>query len=205
MKKIYIIRHAESASNAGEKTDDHHSIPLTAKGRTQAQELAETLAIKPDLIVISPYSRTRETAMPFIAKHADVPVETWDVHEFTYLEPALYNGTTKYERDTPARIYWEESHITYKAHPESESFYEFTKRIEQFLQNLQARKEETIIIFSHGRFIYALQLYLARRKALGLSSLPDDEIAFLKQLHAEGVREKIPFPIHNVSVHEIEL
>lgn len=32
MKNVRLIRHGESAANAGEPTRDHASIPLTAKG-----------------------------------------------------------------------------------------------------------------------------------------------------------------------------
>ena len=36
MKNVRLIRHGESAANAGEPTRDHASIPLMAKGLRQA-------------------------------------------------------------------------------------------------------------------------------------------------------------------------
>ena len=64
---IYIIRHAESRSNAGHRTSSPADNPITEKGQAQAQELAQKIRntnITPDLIVISPYLRTKMTATP---------------------------------------------------------------------------------------------------------------------------------------------
>ncbi|HCC66847.1 histidine phosphatase family protein [Moraxella osloensis] len=37
MKKIYLIRHAQSQSNAGQAVRPNHAINLTDVGKTQAQ------------------------------------------------------------------------------------------------------------------------------------------------------------------------
>ncbi len=206
MKEIYIIRHAESISNAGEITKRHDIMPLSEKGRQQAKELAKQLEIKPDLIVISEYSRTKETAEPFMAKHPSVPVETWNqVHEFTQLDPKNYDGTTKEERTAQAIHYWENRDIYFNAGNGAESFKELTHRVTSLVEHLKTRTEKTIVIFSHGRFIIALQLYLRKIKELGHSSLTDDHITELMQIHVRGVKAREEFPIPNVSVHKIEI
>lgn len=206
MKEIYIIRHAESTSNAGHRTKNHHDIPLSEKGKEQAQELANRLEIKPDLIVVSEYSRTKETAEPFIARHASVPVETWNqVHEFTQLDPKAYDGTTKEERTEQAIDYWENRDIHFNAGNGAESFKDLTHRVASLVEHLKTRTEKTIVIFSHGRFIIALQVYLQKIKELGHSSLTDDHITELMQIHVNGVKAREKFPIENVSVHKIEI
>ncbi len=204
MKEIYIIRHAESISNAGQKADNHDQIPLSEKGKGQAKELAEKLDIVPELIVVSSYSRTRETAEPFIAKHPNVPIEIWDVHEFTYLAKHHYNGKTATERTDAAYDYWKNAHIHHK-NEDSESFHELTERMRAFVAKLKERKENIITIFSHGRFIYALQLYLEKLKQLGKTELTDEEIMELKMANAQTFNPDVKFPIDNVSVHKIEL
>lgn len=205
MKEIYIIRHAESISNAGEITNDHNNIPLTEKGRGQAEELAKTFTVEPELIVLSSYTRTKETAMPFINRNPTVPIETWDVEEFTYLDPAIYNGTSKKDRAIPSFNYWKEADIHHKTADEAESFYEFSKRIEKFVEQLRERKEKRIVVFSHGRFIYGLNVYLSHLRTYGEFSLNETDISKLKEIHTKGVLEKEPFPIGNTSVHRIEI
>ena len=92
----WLIRHGESVANAGGAVSSFSEIPLTARGRQQAELFAarfdELSADPPTLIVQSPYLRARQTAEPLIRRFAGVPVETWPVQEFTYLDPAATNG-----------------------------------------------------------------------------------------------------------------
>ncbi|MCU1239115.1 MAG: Histidine phosphatase superfamily (branch 1), partial [Candidatus Solibacter sp.] len=39
MARIYIVRHAESSANAGGRSSDETSIPITTTGARQAREL----------------------------------------------------------------------------------------------------------------------------------------------------------------------
>src|SRR3546814_5730649 len=39
------------------------------------------------------FRSTRQTAAPTIARFPGVPVEVWPIEEFTYLQPARWNGT----------------------------------------------------------------------------------------------------------------
>ena len=208
MKKVTLIRHAESIANAGQATDSHDMIPLSEKGRLQAQELAETLTIKPDLIVISPFSRTHETAQPFIAKHPNVPVETWDVHEFTYLDPKKFKETKAKERFPAALLYWTTASVHHRD-GDAESFSDLTNRMASFIEKLKSRPENTIVVFTHGRFIYGLKLYLEKTKKLGRIKLTDRELTHLKNGHTKIINYiiagKMKFPIDNVSIHEIEI
>ncbi|MFN0077542.1 MAG: phosphoglycerate mutase family protein [Prosthecobacter sp.] len=55
----YLIRHAQSTGNAGLPSDSPASIPLTDQGHAQAQTLADSIETPPDLIIVSPYLRTR--------------------------------------------------------------------------------------------------------------------------------------------------
>jgi broad specificity phosphatase PhoE len=64
MKEIWLIRHAESAANAGAVTSSPETIPLTEKGLQQARRVAAWFDKQPDIIAVSRYMRTQQTATP---------------------------------------------------------------------------------------------------------------------------------------------
>src|SRR3546814_13888366 len=63
--------------------------------------------------VTSPYTRTLQTAAPTIARFPGVPVEVWPIEEFTYLQPARWNGTRSVERMPHLERYWREADPDY--------------------------------------------------------------------------------------------
>lgn len=98
MKNVRLIRHGESAANAGETTKDHASIPLTAKGLEQAHKVARSFTSAPELIAASPFLRAQATALATTALYPTATFETWPIHEFTYLTPARCVDTTLAQR-----------------------------------------------------------------------------------------------------------
>ena len=102
---VHLIRHAESMSNAGYATQDPASILLSERGRMQAVRLAESIAEAPDLIVVSPYIRTRLTAEPLCRKFPLVPVEERAAGvEVSPLPPSPHRiGATEEHEQDPAR------------------------------------------------------------------------------------------------------
>lgn len=198
MKTFHIIRHAESLANIGEKTDRHDSIPLSDFGKEQARELAERISIIPDLIVVSPFSRTLETATPYIRKYPEIPVETWEVEEFTYLNPQIFNGTTPLERQKAVREYWDKEDIHYQDCDGVESYILFIHRIDRFLKRVMERPEQNIVVFSHGNFIYTLKEFLLlKEKGFSLEETAREIIKRHKTFTHET------FPIGNVSIHKL--
>lgn len=100
---IYCYRHGESAANAGAAnagaaTSDPALIPLTELGHEQAQALAATINTMPDLLVVSPFLRAQQTAVPLQQRYPQTQVVSWPVQEFTYLSPAKSAGTTAAQR-----------------------------------------------------------------------------------------------------------
>jgi broad specificity phosphatase PhoE len=72
---FYLVRHGESEGNAARVFTGQLDSPLTARGRRQAEAVAEELAkVNFDRIVSSDLSRTRDTA-EVIAKRQGIPVE----------------------------------------------------------------------------------------------------------------------------------
>ena len=60
----WLVRHGQSASNAGLPAVGHGEVPLTALGREQAREVARRVDRQPDLLIVSPFLRAQETAAP---------------------------------------------------------------------------------------------------------------------------------------------
>ena len=152
MLTVHFIRHAESESNAGMRTEHPATIRLTEKGTQQAQLTALTCKHAPDLIVTSPYIRTQTTAAPLIERFPDSPRVEWPVQEFTYLDPSHWNGTTGQERQPAARAYWERNDPLYHDGGSAESFIDLMERVERTRQLILEQKAGTIVLFSHGQF-----------------------------------------------------
>src|SRR5687767_13515487 len=97
-REVWFIRHGESVANAGGRTAEAGSYPLTERGSRQAAQLAAALPLEPDFIIHSPYLRARQTAEPSMGRFAKVPSDEWPVQEVQYLDPALCVNTTQDER-----------------------------------------------------------------------------------------------------------
>ncbi len=158
MPHITFIRHGESEANAGLPTLTPGCIRLTELGHRQATELAGTIAEPPCLIVVSPYIRTHLTAAPLRTRYPAVPVEEWPVHEFTYLNPLHYSGTTETQRGEFARHYWTRCDPHWNDGGGAESFADLIARIDHLEHRLHERAEKNILVFTHGFFIKALLL-----------------------------------------------
>jgi broad specificity phosphatase PhoE len=163
MKHVRLIRHGESAANAGKASLDHASIPLTPKGIEQARLVAKSFAKAPDLIVASPFSRAQVTAMATVAAFSSVPFETWPIHEFTYLEPARCVNTTVAQRRDWVEEYWSRSDPAFTDGEGAESFLDFISRAQAFLHKLAEHPGDDLAVFSHGQFINAVAWLIERK------------------------------------------
>jgi len=124
VRQVRLIRHGESAANAGEASLDHATTPLTPKGVEQAHFVACSFRTAPDVIVASPFTRAASTAMATVAKFIAVPLETWPTQEFTYLELSRGADTTVTQRREWVDAYWTRSDPAFREGPEAESFLE---------------------------------------------------------------------------------
>ncbi|MBL0797832.1 histidine phosphatase family protein [Pseudomonas sp. B7] len=163
MKNVRLVRHGESAANAGAATLDHASIPLTEKGIEQAKRVAQSVGRAPELIIASPFSRARTTADATISVFPDAPFETWPIEEFTYLDPTRCVNTTVGQRKAWVDQYWavaDPSDIDGKG---AESFLEFVGRARSFLDRLTTHQAQDILVFSHGQFLNAVAWLIERQ------------------------------------------
>jgi broad specificity phosphatase PhoE len=153
---VWFIRHGESVSNADLPTGDPAESALTEKGLWQAERIAEAFVVAPDLIVVSPYLRARQTAVPTRSRFPHVLCEEWPVYEFTYLNPMRYQGTTGTERRPLALAYWERNDPLEKEGGAGESFAELLARVQEIIVHLRQHPAQFIAVFSHDLFLRAL-------------------------------------------------
>jgi len=163
IKHVRLVRHGESAANAGAASADHATIPLTPKGLKQARLAAMSFTRAPDLIIASPFARAQGTAMATVAAFPGVPVETWPIQEFTYLEPARCANTTVDQRRAWVDAYWSRSDPTYVDGAGAESFRDFIHRAQSFLDRLAEHPAQDIAVFSHGQVINAIAWLIERK------------------------------------------
>jgi broad specificity phosphatase PhoE len=162
MKRIVLIRHAESTANVGCKTSMPRDIELSAFGHEQALALVSGIQDKPDLIVTSAYIRTLQTASPLINRFPDTLHEQWPIHEFTYLSPIRCQDTTTEQRIPLAMEYWNRCDPDYRDGDGAESFADFMVRVRSAKDRIKQRTERCMMLFSHHQFINAM-LWIAGR------------------------------------------
>jgi broad specificity phosphatase PhoE len=155
-KNVWLIRHAESAGNAGLTTSRPDTIPLTGKGIEQALRLADSFTRPPTLIVTSPFIRTQQSAGPTIGRFPAVRREQWPVQEFTYLAPARYQDTTDADRRPFVEKYWSRCDPHYIDGEGAESFADFIRRVQQAIERLWDCQPEFVAVFGHGLFLRAM-------------------------------------------------
>jgi broad specificity phosphatase PhoE len=163
VKHVRLIRHGESAANAGEPSLDHTTIPLTPLGIEQSHLVARSFTHAPALIVASPFSRAQATAMATVAAFPATQLETWPIHEFTYLEPARCANTTVAQRRNWVEAYWAKSDPALRDGEGAESFLDFIFRVQSFLDQLAEHPARDVAVFSHGQFINAVAWLIERK------------------------------------------
>ena len=154
MKSITFLRHAESEANVGLPSSDPGGIPLTEAGRNAAEIAASDYdGPEPQLIVVSPFRRAQETAVPFRRRFANALVEEWPVEEFTYLSPARCGTSSAEERRPLVEAYWSTATPETNDGPGDESFQDFIERVQTALEKLRNHPEQSILVVCHEMVI----------------------------------------------------
>jgi len=151
---LTLIRHAQSAANAGSATFHPATIPLTTVGHSQAEQFSRSTVASPvGAIWSSPFLRAVQTAKP-TAERCRVRIQEAPIHEFTYLCPARCAGTTATERMRWVCEYWERGDPNYIDGPGAESFAMFIGRARDAL-SIFSKYSLPIqaVAFSHGQFL----------------------------------------------------
>ena len=149
MTRIYFVRHGESVANAGGVTMDHAVIPLSPLGLVQAQAIPSILDVAPSKVLVSAYTRARQTAQPFCDQAGCVAEVHPLLHEFSALDPALVEGMTGEQRRPITAAYWHTADPAVRMGDQAETFLEFNARVTDFVAEL-AQLPDRCVLFGHG-------------------------------------------------------
>lgn len=192
-QQVFFIRHAESMANAGHPTGNPSDITLTERGKAQAHMLAAIFPVAPKLIIYSPFIRTEQTAAPLIARFPNVPVEVWNVQEFTYLSICHLGATTAETRRPLVDEYWRRCDPHHRHGPDVESFASFRTRVTGLCDRLLNLENYPVAVFTHGLFLQALRLHFLDPQA--------DDVTHMQRFRRFNER----YPIANTEILTAEI
>ena len=151
--KLYVTRHGETVINAQHKVSGRGDVPLTDRGRAQANELAaKCLDTDIDLIIASPLSRAWETAKAV--------AEAKGVHMVS--EPALleldYGRFDMVPIDDPDFLHVKRSFASRMGG--GESILQVAARVYPFLDRIRENYgDRTPLIVCHGTVCRVIHSY----------------------------------------------
>jgi broad specificity phosphatase PhoE len=151
----WLVRHGQSATNAGLPATGFGEVPLTPLGREQAREVAQRVERQPDLLIVSPFLRAHETAAPIRERWPATPCEVWPIQELTYLSPTRCRGTTADIRRPWIEAYWQRCDPDHLDGPDAETFAAFVARLGDFHRRLSALGGDFVVAVGHGQFFRA--------------------------------------------------
>lgn len=172
--------------NSGLPTPGVVENPLTEAGWQQAEAVAMRIPRAPDLIVLSPYLRTHQSAEPTRRRFPQVPVETWQVQEYTILAAARYVGTTEAERHPWVEAVLERNDPHHTDGEGADSFSGLVARLHTMKTACDALPHSFVTIFTHGRFIRMLAWYLLQGLPEATPARMQEAMAFVQGMRLEN-------------------
>ena len=162
-KVIYFVRHGETLNNVLQVKQGPDG-PLSVQGREQALATAKRFPKgwrgKPDLIVASPYERTRETA-EIIAKELHLKVRYSDLLA-ERKNPSGIVGREAGDREVKKVL----DKIDKSYHEDDlrisdeENFTDLKRRAKKLLGYISRRNAKRIIMVTHSRFLKMVISYM---------------------------------------------
>lgn len=159
MKTFYLIRHAQSESNAMQTIRPNHEIALTELGKTQAMEIATWLTNHiptPDKVFVSSYARTHQTAQPYLDKLGLTPTVMDGLREFNYLDYEHIKDLSYPQIIKLAQNYWAKADVDYTDSPTTDSFSHLVRQVKAVRDDFAKLPEGTYVVFTHGMWLMML-------------------------------------------------
>jgi broad specificity phosphatase PhoE len=198
---IWMIRHAQSQSNAGQATIGPDDNGLSQLGYSQASFVAEAIHHPPDWIATSSYWRTQLTAKPLLDKFPQTRTEIWSIHEFSYLSFPLGQPTTPFQRQPLSQAYWDRCDPDYIDGERAESFQQLIARPLRYLRSSAQQTLDRIcqhqgfgVVFSHSLFMKTL-LWVAMARPTSINTRAMQRFTGFWR----------SFPVPNASILKIEV
>lgn len=147
--KIYLVRHGQTTDNLS-KLFHHHGSDLSPQGFKQAEFVADRFkTISIDKVFSSPAKRAEQTAK-VIAKTLNLEVELNDLLK-ELKRPTAIEGMPHQDGEIQKIMTSVKDNFDnpdYK-HSDEENFFEFSKRIDKFIESLKKLETENILAVSH--------------------------------------------------------
>jgi broad specificity phosphatase PhoE len=165
-KKVYFVRHGQSIGNV-DGVFHGSEVRLTSHGEQQGRLVAKRCAnLDFEVIVSSTMERAMATA-GFIRELTDKPIEySDDIVE--RIEPAEIRGKNGSDPvvDLISRKWSETFFKADLRYADGENYSDIFERTRRFLDSLVGRKEERIIVVTHGFFMRMVIAYLTMHDRL---------------------------------------
>lgn len=159
MIELILSRHGETLENQQHILQGQLPGTLSPLGRSQAENLAETLKDIPlDVVVSSDLARSYETALAVAKRHGLVPHQTPLLREMDW---GIYTGKQLDDVD------W------LNLPPSVESIEALYQRAIDFIRYLQENfSDRRVLAIGHGAFNRAIIAFLEGKKAIEIIDLP---------------------------------
>lgn len=158
--RIYLVRHGQSKFNAL-RIHQHGGIELSRYGQKQAKAVARRFRKIPiDVIISSDFMRAKQTAQA-ISQQIGKPIIFEKLLQErkrpTEMEGLRYDNPNTIKVKNLMRI---NSHDPYWHYSDEENFFDFINRIKKLVNFIEQRKEQNILLVSHGATITMLISFL---------------------------------------------
>ncbi len=139
---IYLIRHAQTASSAIDSFNGQHELPLTERGRAQAQALGSRLTgVDFKAVYRSPLDRTRETAALVAPAFAERQIILPGLTEIDYGDWEGLSAADAELRSPAEFVAWREEPEDH-APPHGETARRVAERALEALESIRVRHDE---------------------------------------------------------------
>ena len=169
MKKIYLIRHAESEANAAVDLDNptyYYDARITKKGEGQALKAKNVLEnIHFDTFICSPLTRTLQTFSIIFPDKRPIIEPLIREHLFHSCDVgrqpnSLKKDFTSFDFSNLNDFWWNNNRPINKKKIVKENFNDIKNRLDKFKLWLNKSNSNTIALVSHGTFLSQITGYM---------------------------------------------
>jgi len=169
MKKIYLIRHAESEANAAVDLDNptyYYDARITKRGESQALKAKNVLEnIHFDTYICSPLTRTLQTFSIIFPDNKPIIEPLIREHLFHSCDvgrqpSSLKKDFTSFDFSNLNDFWWNNNKPINEKKIVKENFNDIKNRLDKFKLWLNKSNSNTIALVSHGTFLSKITGYM---------------------------------------------
>ena len=169
MKKIYLIRHAESEANAAVDLDNptyYYDARITKRGESQALKAKNVLEnIHFDTYICSPLTRTLQTFSIIFPDKKPVIEPLIREHLFHSCDVgrqpiSLKKDFASFDFSNLNKFWWNNNNKINEKKIVKENFNDIKNRLDKFKLWLSKNNSNTIALVSHGTFLSQITGYM---------------------------------------------